>query len=116
MHNTRLKWKRDDTREVRSAEGWRVNWSPSFVQVEGSCPRCNAPGQSEFTGDDGDLDGFADAAPPGDLRHTDQFLELVTIRRRPAEYVLRMECRCGDDVHAKDKNGCGAVWNVKVSR
>ena len=115
MHNTRLKWRRDDTREVRSAEGWRVNWSSSFVQVEGNCPRCNAPGQSEFTGDDGDLKLDGDVVPP-DSPHTDQFLELLAVRRRRDDYVLEMECRCGEDVHAKDKNGCGAVWNVRVTR
>lgn len=116
MHNTKLQWLSDDTREEHNAKGWRVNWNGSFVQVTGDCPRCKAAGQTEFTAQDGDLGDMADEASEDEWRSREQLVHMLSFHAKPKEYVLRMECRCGDDIHGKGKNGCGAIWNVRVSR
>lgn len=114
MHNIKLRWIRDEDPEEHSTENWQVFWNGSFVQVAGACPRCGAGDQTEYTSiDDGDLGTFADELPPP---FNVPNVPRRRIRKPPPEVVLRMRCRCGEGVHAKDKDGCGATWKVRVRR
>jgi len=125
MHRTRLKWKTDPDREEYDSTGWEVRHTGAYIRVTGRCPRCHASGQSEFTNADGE---FGDALVEPDTS-TPPYLRVLGFAERgapsdavvghvhlatPSDYVVMMECQCGDDVHAKGKNGCGARWNVRV--
>lgn len=124
MHDRKLKWKSDPEREEYDSAGWEVRRTGSFVRVTGSCPRCHASGQSDFTNADGEL---GDAAVEREAsRHTRLHVLGFTSGEGPStvagspdleaasDYVVMLECQCGDDVHTKGKNGCGARWNVRV--